>query len=388
MNIRYPAAVALVAISSACGATELSAPPPNDLHDSSAGSGPDEPQDGAVGGDATRDGGTGDDGAPLADGGVEAGRVVLLAAGTSGLAVFNDAHTLAASRAPDALSPESAYSVAVVGRRVFVARNGRIERFDDGTTLTSATAPSGSRAWPEIQSLVPAGSDSLLALDRTGIHLLPDVSRLDALTVPKATFVHESHQVMFAAYESSSDRVYGGQISGAGGLLGWTAASARWGRVESDIRVAEGGFIAGTIDGNRLYAGGTLSPTWVGVLAWPDAASLGEGAPYVSSNSGYAPGGAIGAVAARNGVLAVASRGQNVVFVYRDAAALTPGRAADFVLSRPELGSPTCLVFDRTGRLYIGDEDGVVVYDHPATAPSFVANLTGLGRVSGLTTLE
>ena len=319
---------------------------------------------------------------------------MLVVASSLGVLAWRDAKGITTDVAPDVvIAAGSMLAVTSIADRVYLSKGepGRVDgsllRFDGARSLTSASAPSMTIAVskPATRLLGSEAADSLF-----GVQPLGDANRwsspatLTSGSAPAATFHHPYGQLAGIALDAPSGRLFLGQTSGAG-LLAWNAAATRTGTPPFDLKVHGGAYWAMQIADHRLYAASVASP---GVAIWSDPAALGGAETPIVLTTGYDPK-FISDLVVRNDVLLVAARDQGKVFVYLGASAITADRAPTFTLSHPTMTRPSRLAVDAKGRLYVADEDGVVVFRDIATNPTYVTELrAGVAEPRDLTIVE
>ena len=216
-------------------------------------------------------------------------------------------------------------------------------------------------------------------------------STIGSAATASATYTHPNKQLPSFAFEPVSNRLFVGQISGAG-MLAWDSATTLSGSPTFDFTLASGAFWAMAVDPDhdRLYAGGQYADAKYGVAIWPSASALAAAAqPTVTLMIASNQNTVISVLVGRDDVLAVANRDQDVIEIYLHASAITTDRAPDFTISDTHLSKPTRLAIDAAGRLYVVDANGVLVFGSIATAPTFIAELTtGLGVPADLALVE
>jgi len=340
-------------------------------------------------GGSTGDGKSGDDGGDAAPNRDPA----LAVASNDGVHLWKHAAALASDTAPDATLGASglsdgASSLAGANGHLWVGRAAGelgVLRFDDAASLTSASTPSATL--PTTAAATSLAIDGGLLWANLGGTI---AMFADATTAPAASFVHPFEQIMGNAYDPVSDRLFGGQISGAG-VLAWNQAHTKTGPSNDDFVVADGGHAYWTmqIAQNRLYAAGAHSSTESGVAIWPNASGISGPAAPITLTDGYDRGKFISHLIVRDDVLAVAARDQDVIYVYEHASAITANRAADFTLTHPSLVRPNRLAIDANARLYAIDDDGIVVFANVSSTPAFVTEIkSGVGQPSDIALIE
>jgi hypothetical protein len=389
-------AVSAVACGDAVG-NPITAGPGGDDKVGEDGGGPiaRDDQDASIGGDAGNDAGS-----PKVDTG-------LAVASASGVHYWKNATPISADVAPDfTLATGGALSngvttVAAGHGRLWAGRastndgpaaSHALLRFDVASLQASSTPSATITTTKATSSLAVDADDRLWAIENLGkVLMFTGASALPAAgATPTATFTHAFEQLTSVVREPTSDRLFGGQISGAG-TLGWNQASNRTGTSMSDFVISSGdhAYWALQLAGNRLYAAGKHSSTSGGVAIWPSASTATAEIPPILLTSGYDPTKFISHMVLRNDVLAVAARDQDTIFVYKNASTITADKPADFTITHASLHLPKRIALDANDRLYVVDDDGVVVFANTGSAPAFVAELkTGLGRPADLALVE
>src|SRR5262249_691498 len=153
------------------------------------------------------------------------------------------------------------------------AAENALLRFDVASLQASSTATATIGLAKAVSSLSVDAGDRLWAIENLGsVQMFAGASTLANSATPTATFTHAFEQLTSVAREPPSDRLFAGQISGAG-ALGWNQASTRTGTATSDFAITNGNhaYWSMQIAGNRLYAAGSHSETEAGVAIWPNA---------------------------------------------------------------------------------------------------------------------
>lgn len=345
----------------------------------------------------------GTDGGATADGGGVTGPArdpMLAVASSTGVHVWRNATTIAADGPADVTIPGDATAIAATPTQLYFAENdalGRfpIRRFDNPHAIAAGAAPSATtHRTQRIRNLVPAPNDRLFAiLAPWEIQTYVGASTFTGTTVPVVTYAHQWQQTPSVAYDPVSDRVFAGQISGAGSLA-WNQASMKTGMATHDFQLDDGAYWWMQIEGDRLYALGrqaasSPSPTQ-GISIWNGVSSLaGPAAPPIKVSTSYTIFSFVSHFVVRDDVLVVADADQDRVQIYKNASAITGDRAPDFTITHPTLDRPFKVALDHRGRLYVKDDDGVLVFRDVTSAPTFIAELkTGLGVPADLTLVE
>lgn len=310
----------------------------------------------------------------------------------------------------DAPLTDRAPDVTLVGLdgapRAVVARGDRLIVVTDGADYPVAIYDNVSRATsgagPDVLvSAADAGVSRLGAIhqalvDAAGnLWLLEGFGRVDlirggALGTPTGTaqFVHPWDQL--AAITVIGDRLFAGQISGAG-LVVWDGAAARSGLQDGgpDWQLADVAAWALVTGGDRLYAL-DASPPATHLAVWDDASALT--APHaadvvVSVSSAQA----VGDLAWRDNALAmVIANGvtENRVAIFADSAAVTPTSEPDHVVAPAAADYLQRSYLDASGRLFVLDTDGVYAYADVLTAPAPITKLTALATPVAMAVIE
>jgi hypothetical protein len=206
-------------------------------------------------------------------------------------------------------------------------------------------------------------------------------STLGSTTAPAATFTHPNMQLPSFAVETTSQRLFAGQISGTG-VIAWNDAMTATGSPPDDFTLSLGAYWGMRVDHDRLYAVGQHSGNGTGtgpavssgVAIWPSASAItGTTAPIIIK-MGYQGGGFIQNLALRDDILVVVARDQKAIMIYKHASALAADVAPDFTIT-DHLIAPGRAVIDASHRLYVADTGGVLVFDTIDTSPTFVTQL-------------
>ncbi len=125
-------------------------------------------------------------------------------------------------------------------------------------------------------------------------------------------------------------------------------------------------------------------------IAYRSGTNAGPTAPAVILRSGFPPGQIfIADLAVRDDVLAVPLRDRSSVLIYEHASQIRADRAPDAVLTSPALSAPTRVLFGASGRLYVLDDDGVLIFQPGLVGWAFVAEIkTGLTAPRDLALVE
>ena len=351
-----------------------------------------------------------DDGGQGSDSSTPPTPVPLIVATGSGLQVWNDSASITSDVAPDAIVAgnnlaNGATALAIAGDRLYVGRHGK--PLPPGTDTDSAIlAYSGAHALTASSTAVATVGtpvDSIELRVDTADNLWDDVaagqevfryasaSTLGSSATPTATFTHPNMQLPSFAVETTSQRLFAGQISGTG-VIAWNDAMTATGSPPDDFTLSFGAYWGMRVDHDRLYAvgqhdsngGGPAIET--GVAIWPNASTLGAATTPIIIKNSYTGGGFVQNLALRDDILVVVARDQKVIMVYKHASAITGDVAPDFMIT-DKLIAPGRAVIDASHRLYVVDTGGVLVFDTIDTAPKLVTQLAIAAAGTAQTTL-
>jgi len=356
------------------------------------------------------DAGAGDAGAGDAGSAEDAGTPLrlprLVVSSAQGISIWDRAHQLSADRAADVMlsvgGPAGGVGPLAVGSdRIFAAVNGAsggVVVLEQASTLGGAAAPLMTMAGLQVSKLSVV-QDRLYAMSTVaacagpsciGLRVFDGAGGLGAGATWRTNLFHMWGQLPSFAVLGPTARVYAGQISGAG-LLVYGATSTRTGDQPASFALDPGAYWALGVEGDQLYAGGDAEVGHSGVSIWTGALSAsGATAPAVTLRSGFPPGQIfIADLAVRDDVLAVPLRDRNSVLIYEHASQIRADRAPDAVLTNPALSAPTRVLFGAAGRLYVLDDDGVLIFQPGLVGWAFVAEIkTGLTAPRDLALVE
>lgn len=351
--------------------------------------------------DATAtDSGGGD--AVASDSGGDAGKLPqrLFVAGKSsgggGVFVWDDPDSIASAVAPTTTLTDPSINggsqcVALLGKRLFVGLETGVSStatalvaFDGADVITGAAAPAAKipvsafvGGNPGIQRLYPARSGDTLWTNSflQGSQLFTGASTLTSASTAKAKFTHAFQQTPGLAYDPAGDRLFLGQISGAG-FLAWNAAATKTGTPANDFATTGNGVWTATIAQNRLYAGGSLTNggNVNAVMVWTNVSGFtASTAPTFSLTNASGINGFVPDVSIANDVLVVALQ-NNKVNLYANASGLT-GDKAPTASATTNLNQPKRALLSKTDHLFVLDAEGIAIFKTATTTPTFVAKI-------------
>jgi len=339
----------------------------------------------------------GDDDDQGSDGGNPPGKVPLIVATGSGLQVWNDSASITTDVAPDVTIAgnnltDGATALAIAGDRLYVGVHGKLlPPGNNGATILAYSGAHALTASSTAVATVGTPVDSIELRVDTADNLWDDTSAgqevfryasastLGSSATPTATFTHPNMQLPSFAVETTSQRLFAGQISGTG-VIAWNDAMTATGSPPDDFTVSLGAYWGMRVDHDRLYAvgqhmdnGGGPAAT-AGVAIWPNASALDVATVPIKIQKSYTPGDFIQNLALRDDILVVVARDQKSIMIYKNASAITGDVAPDFTIT-DHLLAPGRAVIDASHRLYVVDTGGVLVFDTIDTAPTFVTQL-------------
>jgi hypothetical protein len=324
-------------------------------------------------------------------------KVPLIVGTGSGLQVWADSASITSDVDPDVTVKgdvaNGVTAIAISGDRLYVGRKGMavppgsdggsaILAYDGAHTLTaSATAAAIVKTPLDSDELRVDTADNLWDDVTAGqeVFRYASASTLAATAGPAATFTHPNMQLPSFAVETTSQRLFAGQISGTG-VIAWNDAMTATGSPPDDFTLSLGAYWGMRVDHDRLYAvgqhlsSGTGPAVESGVAIWANASAITGTATPIIIKTGYQGGGFIQNLALRDDILVVVARDQKAIMIYKHASALSADVAPDFTIT-DHLSAPGRAVIDASHRLYIADTGGVLVFDTIDTAPTFVTQL-------------
>jgi hypothetical protein len=338
-----------------------------------------------------------DDANQGSDSGSNSGPVPLIVATGGGLQVWNDSASIVSDVAPDVVVAgnglaDGVTALAIAGDRLYAGRHGKLlPPGDSGAAILAFSGAHALTAGSTAVAIINTLVDSIELRVDTADNLWDDVSAgqevfryasastLGSSATPTATFTHPNMQLPSFAVETTSQRLFAGQISGTG-VIAWNDAMTATGSPPDDFTLSLGAYWGMRVDHDRLYAvgqhmnngGGPAVET--GVAIWPGASALTAAALPIVIKSGYTAGGFVQNLALRDDILVVVARDQKAIMIYKHASAITGDVAPDFTIT-DKLIAPGRAVIDASHRLYVLDTGGVRVYDTIDTAPTFVVQL-------------
>lgn len=351
------------------------------------------------------DSGVGDAGA-AGDAGAPLRLPRLVVSSGEGISLWDRANQLSADRPADVRlsvgGPAGGVGPLTVGSdRIFAAvtgGSGGVVVLDQASTLGGSAAPLMTLAGLQVSKLSVV-QDRLYAMSTiaacaglscTGLRVFDGAGGLGAGSTWRTNLFHMWGQLPSFAVLGPTARVFAGQISGAG-LLVYAATATRTGDQSASFALDPGAYWALGVEGDQLYAGGDAEVGHSGVSIWSGAMSAsGPTAPAVILRSGFPPGQIfIADLAVRDDVLAVPLRDRSSVLIYEHASQIRADRAPDAVLTSPALSAPTRVLFGASGRLYVLDDDGVLIFQPGLVGWAFVAEIkTGLTAPRDLALVE
>lgn len=358
------------------------------------------------GGESSGGGGAGSGGQTVGGGGAGGGPLqpsrlfVAGSDGSHGVFYWEDPDSIDADVAPtgtlSASELSQARGLAVTPSALYVTTSGA----DNAILQLASPASLGPSATPT--AIIPRASlpSATVAPERIfvrdggpfiassfadGAYFFPS-SALSSGSAPSAHFTHPFLQTPGLGYDGAADRLFLGQISGAG-LLAFDDASAATGAPPNDFAVSATAIWAIAIDGGRLYGGGSFGSALpaAGIGVWSTSALTASTPPsfVLASSVGLPMNGFIDDVAVHEGALIVCAQSVGDgpgVLVFADAAALTAEATPSATIALT--GEPKHATLTAAGRLFIQLDDRIDIYDDATTSPVFVTSLTGGGAIT------
>lgn len=380
----------------ACGGSDETSIPDAGTNDASTNDG--ATNDGSTSDAAATDGATNDaaDGATVDAGPKPPLRLFVAGkgAGGSGVFVWNDPDSITSAVAPTTtLSDPSVSSgtlaVATLGKRLFVATEATspstaiLIAFDGADTITGAAAPAAKipasqfvGTTPSIQRIYPdAATDTVFTNGfAQGAQLFTGASTMTSSATAKAKFTHAFQQTPGLGYDATGNRLFLGQISGAG-LLAWNAAGGKTGTPANDFATTTVSAWSIAIAQNRMYATGAVSGgDSNAVMIWTNVAGFtASTAPSFTMSAASGLTGFLPDVIVKNDVMVVTQQA-NKVSLFAKASALT-GNVAATATAATNLAQPKRSLLSNGNHLYVLDGEGIAIFKDATTTPTFVAKL-------------
>jgi hypothetical protein len=257
--------------------------------------------------------------------------------------------------------------------------------------------PQGLTSPPSVEATLLTWSPASDALWVTGFdsgtQAFSGASSLTSAGKAHALFTHPWIQLPALAYDGVSDRAFLGQISGAG-VLAWNGATGATGTPAQSFTLDKSVAAFGAVidDADRLYAIGTqtIGANTTNVLAvWKGISTLKGATPpdvtlgVASGITGYSE----HVMVAQDTLFATMQDGR--VLVWKGASSLSGETAPSFTITGGLSHAKKSAIGKITGRLYVLDDAGVAIFDHPTTAPSLVTKIqTGVSSPQDFAVLE
>ncbi|GEM_PF-2853688 len=335
-------------------------------------------------------------------------RLFVACAGSApGVKIWNNADALSADRAPDATLgglTGDPLALALHGDRLFVASDDAahpLAIFDAVSLAGDGTAPDhrlpvsafGGSALATVYDLFVGPAGHLWVCDGY-VRLFLDASNLDASSDSQARFTHPwGAQIHAAAYDATGGKLLGGQVSGAGAIV-WDDPVSQSGETHPpDWQLyAFGPPTRMTIAGDRLYASSLNDSPGGFINIWDDISTVSSSTiPDVTMGFPSDLDSTVHVQVLDDTLVATVSNAPFVyqVNLYKNAASITGETAADFEISDAAMNLPEKTALASSGRLYVLDADGVLLFDDALASPAFVAEIqTGVSAPNDFLLLE
>ena len=321
--------------------------------------------------------------------------------------LWNNANTLVADTASSANLAgigSSPFSLSATPTSLFVVSNGgsgtagTVLRFDNPLTLVGGAMPAGKipgsilPLQPVITSQRDAKGNLWVQSTPGEIHLILDAGSLTSTTQPAASFTHPFTQIFGLVYDPTGDRLFGGQVSGAG-ILVWNAATSRMGDAGTqDFVLSLDTAQTMQISGDRLYTSFFTS----NIKVWNSISTVTAPKPFdfaLTIDAGsISPNPSIRDQHVDHGTLVVSVTGTGMaayVYLYPNASTITAASLPATIVSHASFVSVKKAVLGADGTLYVLDSDGVSIFSDALTAPTFKTEIkTGILNPTDLLLLE
>ncbi len=216
-----------------------------------------------------------------------------------------------------------------------------------------------------------AGSGEVIRIDQA--------DRFTGPVQPTATYRHPFQQIFSNAYDPLGDRLYGGQVSGAG-LIGWNQASRVAGDAGMhDFAVTTNNYGKVVVAGSQLFA-----MQFAGTVAvYNDVATLAGARTPITLSVVSGSNASLRDITVSDGALVTVeytgsgSAAVGTERIYRNIAALTAPRAADTVVTHASLQTLRTARLGADGSLYVLDADGLSIFRPTSGGFTFATELSG-----------
>ncbi len=221
-----------------------------------------------------------------------------------------------------------------------------------------------------------------------------EVLRVDGVAVAgpdaghAARFTHPFDQIFGFAFEQTNNRLFAGQVSGAG-VLAWNLANTRAGDAGTPSFVLSSDSVATMeIGANRLFA----SFFQQGIKVWNTIGTASAPRAFdfeLTTDAGVNA--SIRDVRVFADQLVVTMQPTPTtgrVLIYKGVNLLFATKQPEIVIEHPSLQGPKRSVLGRDGTLYVLDADGISIFGDALGTPTFKTELTGVGVPADLLLLE
>lgn len=403
-------------LAAACGGSDATI---GDGGGAGEGGGADAQGDGAAGGDGGGNdaGDSGDGGDSGSDSGSSPRGRLFVSNGSAAPAVWDGLSGIATNVAPTFTLSASAVSggthaVALANKRLFFgveSTTNTLVAFDSADTLTAPAAPAAIVPAAHFVSIPNGGpipnliqwdatTDFLFTSNMSGTESFSGAGSITSSSNAKAAFSHSWLQLPGAAYDPGGDRLFLGQISGAG-VLAWSGAKSATGAPASSFTLnASTAAWSMSVDAtnDRLYAIGPYTGSgnsheaievWRGIsgVSAAKAPDFTMGSASGLASTDFSPW-----ITVENDTL-IACVQSGKVLLWTSASTLSGDKAPTQTITVGGLnnGPKKAVLGPVTGRLYVLDGSGVSIFATPTTSPTLVTKLTmGMSKPYDFAVLE
>jgi len=301
---------------------------------------------------------------------------------------------LAGVDAPAAALAASSTSLFVV-HETSTAGAPVLQRWADPRTLGTGAAPAVRINAGTFGSL--AGVDKVQLDDIGSLWILRspgEVLRIDNVATATAgagfdaRYTHPFDQIFGFAFEQTNNRLFAGQVSGAG-ILAWSQANAKTGDAGTHtFQLSADPVATMDIGANRLFA--SFFQKEVKVWLMIGAASMPRAFDFeLATDAGVSA--SIRDVRVCNDHLVVTLQPTPTtgrVLIYRDMSNLFAAKQPEVVIEHASLQGPKRAVLGRDGTLYVLDPNGISIFGDALGTPVFKTELTDVSVAADLLLLE
>jgi len=315
--------------------------------------------------------------------------------GGGAVKIWNNVDGCAADQASNAtlggFSTDGALRLALDGNRLFAAGNDSTTAmyiWDNASTLGNGAAPTttlpvtsfAGTALSTVYDMFVDGNGQLW-VGYGYVRLFLNASSLTSSSTSQAQFTHQWGPQIFAmASDTTGNKLIGGQVSGAGAIV-WNNPASKTGETNADDWTLKAFGTASfmTISGNRLYMGSATTLGGSGyVNIWNNISSITAGQdPNVTMTGASSLAGVVHVQVKNNFLVATVSNPPTYqVNIYANASSISGETTPTFQITDTSMVLPRKAHLANDGRLYVLDQNGLLIFRGATTTPAFVCEIT------------